>query len=202
LERKKVEKIAIESLKNGNLDGLEILSGLYYHPAVKTAFLIVQSQTEAEDIVQDAFLQAVRKIQQCTDGNFKPWFHRIVINSAIKTVQMRKRLVPIDRSEEFLTDPQPTQQAAIEARELHCEIWHGISKLPARQRAALVLKYYLDKSDAEIAAGMKWPKSTVKWLLFSARKRLKVYLGTVLEDLQPAARSEVNQSEIKIGESR
>lgn len=203
------ENLAIEALKEGNLEGLETLAGLYYHRAVKAAFLIVQSKGEAEDIVQDSFLRAVEKIGQCKPGCFRPWFHRIVVNAAIKSVGKRNRLISFEQPgrdsqaplEEILRDPQPGHQAVVESRELTGEIWKAMRRLPVRQRAAIVLKYYLDQSEAGISAMMNWPVSTVKWLLFSARKRLKVHLYAALADPQPATQNPVGRSETEIGES-
>lgn len=204
------ENLAIEALKEGNLEGLETLTKMYYHQAVKAAFLIVRSKGEAEDIVQDSFLRAVEKISQCKPGRFRPWFHRIVVNAAIKSVQKRNRLISFEQPardsqaplEEILRDPQPGQQATLEANELTGEIWKGMLELPARQRAAIVLKYYLDQSEAGISAIMNWPVSTVKWLLFSARKRLKAQLHAALADPQPTPQSRAGRSETEYGESR
>jgi RNA polymerase sigma factor (sigma-70 family) len=48
-----------------------------------------------------------------------------------------------------------------------------IYELPPEQRAALVLKYYLDMDEAAIAQTLRCPKGTVKWRLYAARERLR-----------------------------
>lgn len=175
------EQQAIRILKGGDLAGLDTLTQLYYFRAVKTAYLIVQDRAEAEDIVQSAFVHAYHRIDQLASESFGPWFMRSVINAAIKAAQKQKRQVSLSAEtgvealsfEDLLIDQQPSPEVMVEMDELSQEVWQALHRLPADQRAAVVLKYYLGMSEAEMTAELNQPLSTIKWRLYAARQRLK-----------------------------
>ena len=67
--------------------------------------------------------------------------------------------------------------------ELVQEVRQALQRLPAEQRAALVLKYYLEMSEAEMALTLERPRTTIKWRLYTARQRLK---GMLQPSVYPA----------------
>jgi RNA polymerase sigma factor (sigma-70 family) len=67
---------------------------------------------------------------------------------------------------------------AAETREA---LWDALAKLPPRQRAAIVLRYYLEMSIREIANELDAPEGTIKWRLYAGRKRLKTMLKTLFK---------------------
>ncbi len=84
------EQQAIRLLQQGNIEGLETLVQAYQVRAVHTAVLITHERQLAEDVVQDAYLQAYRKIAQFDERRpFGPWFLKIVINAARKAAQRK-----------------------------------------------------------------------------------------------------------------
>jgi len=91
------EQQAIAQLKQGDPAGLTGLVKLYQVRAVHAALLIVRDQGVAEQIVQDAFLQAYRKIEQFDERRpFGPWFLRSVIHAALKTTAREARFEPLE----------------------------------------------------------------------------------------------------------
>ena len=72
-----------------------------------------------------------------------------------------------------LTDPGPGPEDEASTRELRLFMLSAIRSLPADQRAALVLRYYLDMDEATIAETLRCPLGTVKWRLHAARERLR-----------------------------
>lgn len=186
------EQAAIARLKQGDIGGLEVLVLQYQVQAVRTAFLITRDRALAEDIVQAAFLRAYERIVQFdARRSFGPWFLRSVVNDAVKAAVRRKRQVPLEVSSEgeetsladLLADPSPGPDDLVEAAELRRTVWAALGKLPPAQRAAIVLRYYLGLSEAEMADELACPPGTVKWRLHAARKRLR----TLLRPLWPAA---------------
>jgi RNA polymerase sigma-70 factor (ECF subfamily) len=186
------EQEAIARLKRGDIGGLEALVRKYQVQAVRTAYLITRDRALAEDIVQTAFLQAYERIGQFDAGRpFGPRFLRSVVNDAVKAAIRRKRQVPLEVSSEgeetpladLLADPAPGPDDLVEAAEIRQIVWNALGKLPPAQRAAIVLRYYLDLSGAEMADELACPPGTVKWRLHAARKRLQ----TLLRPLWPAA---------------
>jgi len=185
------EREAIARLKRGDISGLEALVRQYQVKAVRTAYLIIRDRALAEDIVQAAFLRAYERIGQFDTGRpFGPWFLRSVVNDALKAAARRERQVSLEASPEgegaslaeLLADPNPGPDELAEAAETRQTVWAALGKLPPAQRAAIVLRYYLDLSETEMADELACPPGTVKWRLHAARKRLR----TLLRPLWPA----------------
>jgi RNA polymerase sigma-70 factor (ECF subfamily) len=176
------ERDAIARLKQGDIAGLEMLVRTYQARAVRAAALITHDRLLAEDIVQAAFIRAYERIHQFDATRpFGPWFLRSVANDAVKAVTRRKPQIALDDmlpdANPVLSDPAPGPDALLEQAETEDAILAALAQLPPEQRAAVVLRYYLGLSEAEIAAEQGSPAGTVKWRLHAARKRLRTLLG-------------------------
>lgn len=183
-----IERKAIVHLKQGNLSGLDVLVKSYQVKAVHAALLIVRDQGTAEEIVQEAFLQAFHKINQFDDHRpFGPWFIRSVIHAALKTADKQKRLDPIEESQEetriakWLIDPGLAPQEVIETAEFREAVWQALAKLTPNQRTAVVMRYFLDESENEMVMELNRPLTTIKWWLHSAREKLRLNLRPLQE---------------------
>jgi RNA polymerase sigma-70 factor (ECF subfamily) len=194
-ERKRMdERKAIEQLKQGDIQGLETLVRAYQVQAVRAACLVTHDRRLAEEIVQAAFLRSYERIEQFdVDRSFGPWFLRIVVNDAVKATARRKRTVPLEREAgeagtslaDLLPDPDPGPAELAEAEEARQAVWTALGQLPPTQRGAIVLRYYLDLGEAEMAERWSCPRGTVKWRLYAARERLR----TLLHRLRPRTAS-------------
>ena len=189
----KQESNAIQALKHGDVDGLEALVLLYQLQSVRAAYGIVGNLPVAEDAVADAFLLVYERIAQYDEKRpFAPWFYRIVVNCALKAVRGQGRISQVTRAEEdwveqrAINTPGPEQTA--EYHELRDLLMSLVYELPAQQRAAVVLRYYLDMDEATIAQTLGCPLGTVKWRLHAAkgklRERLLPQVHTLLSDYE------------------
>ena len=171
------EQEAIELLKRGELCGLEELVRLYQLQAVRAAGLILGDRGLAEEIVQNAFIRAAERIAQF-DGrrSFSPWFLRSVINDALKAAGRQKRFVSLDAdpAPEILdpADPDPLPEDVLEREETIQAVGRALAQLPPKQRAAIVMRYYLGMSETEMARELHSPAGSIKWRLHNARQRL------------------------------
>lgn len=188
---------AITRLKQGNIAGLAALVQKYQVEAVHTALLIIRDRDLAEDIAQEAFLQAYRKISQFDDRRpFSPWFFRIVINTALKAANRQKREISLEEPEdgnflaEWLIDPGRGPEALVETAELRETVWRALEQLTPDQRAAVVLRYFLDKNESEMIQDLNRPLTTIKWWLYAARQRLRKQLHKV--DVKDAEYQEID----------
>ncbi|HVM71635.1 MAG TPA: sigma-70 family RNA polymerase sigma factor [Anaerolineales bacterium] len=177
------EQEAIRRLKSGDIGGLEMLVRQYQVRAVRTAFLITHDAAQAEDVVQDAFLQAFRSIRHFDQNrSFAAWFMRNVINTAVKAAQKGARRASVQPAsddpdlENWLASEGSLEQQ-VETSEFQQRVWEALQKLSPRQRAVIVQRYFLDASEREIAADLKAAPGTVKWLLHAARKNLHSLLS-------------------------
>lgn len=171
------EAEAIARLKNGDIDALGVLVRLYQVPALDAAYLITRQHQVAEDIVQSAFVRVYERIHQFDSTRpFRPWFLRIVINSSLTAMKESNRSVPLEPVEDeelklpSLESGVEELFAAVETREQVLEVLNALSPT---QRAAIVMKYYLDLSDAEVAQRLEVPASTVRRRLHYAREKLR-----------------------------
>ena len=167
---------AVARLKRGDIGGLEALVQRYQRPALHAAVLVCRDPALAEDLVQAAFLRAYERIDQFDPARpFGPWFLRSVVNDALMAVT-RRRQVSLEAEGAApgeLPAPDPDLAARLEAAETREVVWAALEQLAPGQRAAVVLRYYLDLSDNEIAARLAVPPGTVRRRLHDARQRLR-----------------------------
>jgi RNA polymerase sigma-70 factor (ECF subfamily) len=175
------ERDAIARAQRGDIAGLEALVRTYQVRAVRTAYLIVRDRPLAEDIVQQAFIRAYERIGQLQARRpFAPWFLRSVANDALKALERGRHTLSLEAMEEgraALADLAPGPDQAVENAERADAVWDAVQRLPAEQRAAIVLRYYAGLSDAEIAEQTSTPPPSVRWRLHAARKRLRGWLS-------------------------
>jgi len=175
------EQNAIQRLKRGDISGLEYLVTRYQVRAMRAAFLILQDEAQAEDVVQGVFLHLYHHIRRFDETRpFGPYLMRSVVNAALNQAQSNARLRPIDPDapmdlEQWLADT-PDPESLIEAAELRQQVLQALKRLAPRQRAAIVQRYYLQMSEQEMAQNMQAAPGTVKWLLNAARARLRALL--------------------------
>lgn len=185
---------AIARLKRGDIHGLEALVQRYQLRATRAACLIVNDPALAQDIVQSAYLRASERIHQFDEKRpFGPWFFRMVVNDAIKAAKRQSRQTSLEARSasspmEWLTDPTPLPDEQAESEETRQAVRQALEQLPPQQRAAIVLRYYLDMGEAEMSQEMRKPVGTIKWLLSAARKRLRLLLA------EPTAHPDVQHS--------
>jgi len=172
---------AILRLKNGDIGGLELLVTRYQVKAVRAAFLIVRNQQAAEDIAQETFLRVFAHIHRFDESRpFGPYLLRSVVNAALDLVQKEAKQEDADgglESVEGLIEHAITVEAQAEFNALKQDIHTALEQLSLRQRAAIVLRYYLEMSEKEMAESLNAAPGTVKWLLNAARERLRSLLG-------------------------
>ncbi len=172
---------AIRRLKRGDIGGLEYFVARYQVKATRAAFLIVQDKAVAEDVVQETFIRIFQKSGQFDEERaFEPYFMRSVINAALNACRNDRRFVSIEASMEVVEDlisEATSVESSVEYAELKNEVREALKQLRPRERAAIVQRYYLEMSEKEMALTLDAAPGTVKWLLNTARNRLRDLLG-------------------------
>lgn len=183
------EQSAILALQRGEMRGLEALVRAYQLQAVRVAFGVVGDRGVAEDAVADAFVLLYERIGQYdTTRPFAPWFYRIVVNCALKSVRGKAgagkwQVVDVDDWADQQVSEWPEPEEVVEQKELRELVIGVVDTLPAEQRAVVVLRFYLDMDEAGIAEVLGCPLGTVKWRLHVAKRKLKEQLGEVRRDV-------------------
>ena len=139
---------------------------------LRTAYLIVWDLGEAEDLVQETLFKVARRwprVRRMEHPN--AYARRILVNRALSGSARRTR-----RRQELIA-PMPSEPIAgagvageIDA---HDELMEALAGLPPRQRAVLVLRYFLDLPEAEVAAALQCSLGTVKSTAARALARLE-----------------------------
>ena len=128
---------------------------------------IVVDPAEADDVAQDAFIQAYRALATFRgDGPFGAWLRRIAVRVAVARLAARRDLVRLDENGFNLQAMKVQSEDDPEARTLDLElrgaIQDAIARLPPLQRDVIVLRFYGDLSLQEIAELTSHPLGTVK----------------------------------------
>ncbi len=129
--------------------------------------------------MQDAFIQVLRNVAALRDpASFRPWFYRIVINAAKRSARNSSRSLslsvrPIDQADLSALSPE---EAALGLEEIR-DVRAAIAELSEAHREIIVLKYYTNLSEDEIAGALTIPAGTVKSRLYRAREALEQRLA-------------------------
>ncbi|MFN2388848.1 MAG: RNA polymerase sigma factor [Actinomycetota bacterium] len=157
-----------------------------YAPMCRLAYVILGDSQQAEEIVMDATLKMLTGWRRIRDvDNVDAYLRRAVVNmcrSKIrrKTIESRVNAVTHRRDERRAPDWDP------ERHETGREVWNAVIRLPERQRAAVVLRYFEDLPEAQIADILDCSVGTVKSQLSKARAKLEKDLGPTLQGARDA----------------
>lgn len=171
------ESREIERAKQGHDDAYEALVRRYQQLAFRTAYLITGDAAEAEDAAQTAFIKAYAALDRFRAGaSFRPWLLTIVANEARnrRAVTRRRPALTLsavaDRpSGETTSSPEVMALAADQRRRL----LEALNSLGEEDRAVIAYRYFLDLSEAEMAALLGCRPGTVKSRLSRALGRLR-----------------------------
>ncbi|WP_410809631.1 SigE family RNA polymerase sigma factor [Micromonospora sp. 067-2] len=136
---------------------------------LRTAFLLTGDWASAEDLLQTALARAWEAWRRI-DGDPEPYVRRILVNAYASSWRRRWRgeLPTADLPEAAaVADPQ----TSIDDRD---RLWRALGRLPRRQRAVLVLRYFEDLSEAEISETLGCSVGTVKSQASRALARLRL----------------------------
>ena len=133
---------------------------------LRTAYLLVGERHLAQDLVQTALAKswfAWKRIQ----GNPEPYVRKVMVTTATSWWQRRWR-------GEVPTETIPEQGRADAATDDHVDVWRAIEHLPPRQRAVVVLRFYEDLTERQVADVLGCSVGTVKSQCAKALAKLRV----------------------------
>jgi RNA polymerase sigma-70 factor (sigma-E family) len=140
----------------------DLVSALYQAHAlalVRTAKLLVRDQPSAEDVVQDAFLGLYQALPRLKDQDqILPYLRAAVINRSRSVLRARRRALLRRVMHE---PPASSAESAALIGEDRRQVLAAVGRLQGRSREVLVLRYYLDLPDQEIAAALGISRGTV-----------------------------------------
>ena len=144
----------------------ELISDLFrahYRRLVGLAVLLVDDRPTAEDVVQDAFTGLYRRWPYLRDHQAAlTYLNRAVANGGRDHLRRGRTASAGLRRMTPVSEESASAESAAVADDEAARLWRGICALPSRQRQVLVLRYYLDQSEAEIAATLDVSPGSVK----------------------------------------
>ena len=179
-----IEADVIQKVKNGDGSAFTFLVEAYQRPVYNLCYRMLGNPQEAEDASQEAFWRAYQAIDRYdTKRSFITWLLSITAHYCID--QQRKRKIQtfdIDLLPEGnLPDTAPGPEKAVSQMEEDDRMDQLLTSLPTQDRAAIILRYWYDFSEIEIANALKLSQSAVKSRLFRARRQL----AQIWEKTQP-----------------
>lgn len=155
------------------------LAERYLTGIVRYATRLLGDQAEAEDVAQETFLRLWRDAGRYEARGHKPstWLYRVAHNLCVDRLRARKPQGDIDA--QIASD---RTSAPVADKELSAHVAAALAKLPERQRAAIALVHYEDKSLEEAGAVLGCAAGAVESLLARGRRSLREQLAAFYRD--------------------
>jgi RNA polymerase sigma-70 factor (sigma-E family) len=129
------------------MGGLEELYVSNAPAAIRLAYFLTGDRELAEDLVQEAFVRVAGRLRHLrVPDSFPAYMRRTIVN--LYTSQLRRRRLERAYVARRGVDPRARHPEDVAQRD---ELWGAVQRLPERQRAAVVLRYYEDLSEREAA---------------------------------------------------
>ncbi len=166
---------AIRKCQNGETEAFGLLVKTYGAAAFRSAYLFVGNREYAEDLSQEAFVRAFKKITTFdVKRSFYPWYYRILRNLCLNHLRRRRIRAEVPLPERHLElgdqGPSPSDQAVrAEERKL---LALGLSRLGRDDREIITLGDFQEMRYREVAEALSIPRGTVMSRLHRARKNL------------------------------
>lgn len=172
---------SIRATLRGERQAFAQLVEKYQRPLYAVLRRLVRQHEDADDLLQESFLRAYQHLKEFdVSRSFYPWLYRIAVNLALSSMRRRKWLQPAESLDLFpSTDDDPEKH--IDSSEFHLALERAIAKLPAEQRAILLLRTREDMSYQELSETLGIEVGTVMSRLARAREKLRAWMRPHLE---------------------
>ncbi|WP_241911536.1 sigma-70 family RNA polymerase sigma factor [Telmatospirillum siberiense] len=166
----------LERMRQDDVDAYRTLVERHIDHAYAVAMRILKNPADAEDVTQDAFVKAWLNRHRWDAGRakFSTWLYRVIVNRCIDKQRLLKTewLDDVEEPAADITDAV----TLIHRQRVYGRLEDALHRLPTQQRVALVLSYYEDMSNIEVADVMGTTVGAVESLLKRGRKRLRELL--------------------------
>lgn len=178
------ESLVVRS-QAGDTAAFELLVARHTRFAGSVALAVVSDYHAALDVVQEAFVKVLSKLDSLEDPRrFRSWLRNVVRSTALDSLR-RKKVVgrsgePLpggDEESEPLPSPALSPEELLEQSELRAQVREVVGTLPESQREVVILKYLEGLSYEEIADATGLTVSTIESRLFRARNSLRARLS-------------------------
>lgn len=152
---------------------LEQLYKEYANELYLYLYSLCRNKQISEDLIQEVFLKAMFSLHD-NHNNFRAWLYLVAKNLCFNKMKKEKRIVHYDEFSKFATEDALLDK--IIANDKKRLLYQGIMSLPERLRQVIVLQYFSELSQKEIASVMEINQGNVRVLVYRAKKELKNFL--------------------------
>ena len=179
----------IRSTLDGRNEAFGQLTVKYQDRLFNGMVQILRSESEAEDVVQDAFVLAFTKLDSFKGNSaFFTWLYRIAYNTAITRLRRRKPTVSIDGLSDSkaldFPDAGPAPDDRIQQQEQAVQLNQAMERLSSEHRAILILREMEELDYDAISEILDLPVGTVRSRLHRARCQLREHLELIMDNNQ------------------
>ena len=172
------EKVLITSICEGAVEQYSYFVERYHRGLIQYVYNFVRDGDMAEDIAQEAFIQAYKKLHQY-DGRFafSTWLYKIAGNLAKRSLAKSRHTTSITDYEAFIPDTRPSAEDLVDGVIGRAHVRKAVDQLPKDQRRAIMMYYWDELSYEEIAEIMEKPIGTIRTWLHRAKEQLRKELA-------------------------
>ncbi|MBI5083414.1 MAG: RNA polymerase sigma factor [Acidobacteria bacterium] len=173
-------------VRDGDSSSFNLLLERHRTPVIHFLFRMVQNQAIAEELAQEAFLRVYRsRASYEPSAKFTTWLFRIATNLAFNWIRDQRSRKSQESLQDLsasgdthhLCDGQPSVESVLVHEVKLNEVREAISRLPDKQRAAVLMHKYEEMEYSHIARVLGCSESAVKSLLFRAYESLRARLA-------------------------
>ena len=178
----------VTKARRGDADAFRALVERHSRPLFRLAFRMTGNQQDAEDVVQESFLRAWRRLGRFDDrASFGTWLYRIATNCSLDAIRGRKRR-PVDSGMEepvlALPAGDPTPERVAMSGEVRERVAEAMDELSASERTAFVLRHFEGMRIEDVSRVLGCQPGATKHSVFRAVRKLR----RALEPLVSGAR--------------
>ena len=189
-----LDRVLLERLRSGDMSACDECVALHSDQLHRLAYRIVADRAEAEDIVQESFLQAFRGISSFEGrSSLGTWLYRFSYNNALMHLRRRKsEMISVDEPIRLVEGGELPKQFIdwcclpeneFESSEARRYLDDGIKMLPENQRMVFILRELEGLTTRETAQVLKISPEAVKTRLHRSRVSLREYLADYFDEL-------------------
>lgn len=180
----------VERARSNQMSAYQQLVERYKKKVYYTALGVLSNHHNAEDVLQDTLLQALRSLDRLRQPEgFGPWILRIAYNKSIDYLRKSKREISSDASDDGSSmfdrfeneDPGADPEKHIKSGEIAGVVRQVVNKLPESQRNAFLMKHVAQLSIREIAVATNSTEATVKTNIYRAVQKLRDELAPLVQ---------------------
>ncbi len=185
----------VQRVRSGETALFEILMRRHNQRVYRVARAILRNDTEAEDVMQEAYVRAYTHLDQFANrAKFTTWLTKIAVHEALARARRGRRLESIDSADDLeitaMTEPVSTTRNPEEqlfGKQLKTLLDEAIDSLPQAYRSVFVMREVEEMSTAETAEALEVTEEVVKTRLHRARAMLQTELYSRVGSATPAA---------------